>query len=156
MHGDEVRLRRCTGCSRLTVDWPGVVRADSCFYDHDAAPYETVASLKGAAAVAVWALFQARQVATDGELQGELRGRGVESIESAVADRIDIALGDIRQLPTADDEGGQGVEEGDGQLVEVAEEFERRAGLWANTRPGYEAAAKHLRERAGELSGGTP
>jgi hypothetical protein len=98
---DEVRIRLCPSCERLTVDRPAVVRACSCFNGHgDSADYETVAVFHGPAAKAVWALFLARQLATDEEFQGERLAAGADSVEAAIAADIDVALGELADKQT--------------------------------------------------------
>ena len=94
---DEVRIRRCPTCERLTVDRPAVVRSVSCFDGHESADEETVAVFHGAAAKAVWTLFLARQLATDEEYQGERLAEGAESITTAIASDIDAALTTLTQ-----------------------------------------------------------
>ncbi len=110
---DEVRIRRCPTCERVTVDRPVEVTAAACFANwHESADFETVATFHGPVAVAVWALFGVRQLAVDEELQGEVLAQRWESINEAIAERVDDALKKLSsahpQLSTEEGEGARG------------------------------------------------
>jgi hypothetical protein len=109
-NGGEVRILRCPVCGRLTVDWPEAVRGVACFDGHpDAGDYEVVKRFRGTAAIAVWALFQARQLATDEEWQGEILSQGA-SLLDAIDQRVDVALADIAVASPDTQDSDRGLE----------------------------------------------